>query len=192
MTAAWFRTPRRTRPGLFLQFPNSGLEGSGVTFSSANLHLFDTWASTCTAQKVEVAAVYQPFDVRGLRTFPGPTMGGSIGGGTPNVPNACKNTAADRAVGDWVSLPVSVSVLGPYPGRVRRRRATSRRRPPATTRWPHRLSWPYAFTTERRPRTTSPSQTSTPTTCRLGPPQYSYTTPMLACAQSAAPINKVN
>ncbi|MFE2301571.1 LamG-like jellyroll fold domain-containing protein [Streptomyces sp. NPDC059445] len=86
-------------------------DGSGVTVSSATLHLFDTWASTCTAEKFDVALVTQAWTPEGVTAYPGPTYGSSIGSATPSVPNACANTAADRTVGDNVTVTLSASAI---------------------------------------------------------------------------------
>ncbi|OXM65635.1 LamG-like jellyroll fold domain-containing protein [Amycolatopsis vastitatis] len=94
----------------FLQFPKD-LDGSQVTVSSATLKLFDTWASTCTAARLDVAPVTQAWTPSGVSAYPGPSFGASIGNVTPSVPNACANRAADRTVGDWVNVPLSTATF---------------------------------------------------------------------------------
>ncbi|HEY0806904.1 MAG TPA: LamG-like jellyroll fold domain-containing protein, partial [Pseudonocardiaceae bacterium] len=94
----------------FLQFPKD-LDGSGVQVTGASLALFDTWASTCTAERFDVAGVTQSWTPSGVTTYPGPSFGGSIGNLTPSVPHACANTTADRTVGDWVSVPLSTGTI---------------------------------------------------------------------------------
>ncbi|MGW2516580.1 LamG-like jellyroll fold domain-containing protein [Streptomyces sp. NPDC001617] len=86
-------------------------DASGATVSSATLHLFDTWASTCTAERFDVALVTKAWTPEGVTSYPGPTYGSSIGNATPSVPTACANTAADRTVGDWVSVSLSTSAI---------------------------------------------------------------------------------
>ncbi|MFJ9628913.1 LamG-like jellyroll fold domain-containing protein [Streptomyces sp. NPDC101175] len=86
-------------------------DASGTTVTSATLHLFDTWAATCTAEKFDVALVTQAWTPEGVTAYPGPTYGSSIGNLTPSVPNACANTGADRTVGDWLSVPLTTSAI---------------------------------------------------------------------------------
>ncbi|WP_326954014.1 LamG-like jellyroll fold domain-containing protein [Amycolatopsis sp. NBC_01286] len=94
----------------FLKFP-ADLDGSQVTVSSATLKLFDTWASTCVAERFDVAPVTQTWTPSGVTAYPGPSYGASIGNATPSVPTACANRAADRTVGDWVSVPLSAATF---------------------------------------------------------------------------------
>ncbi|MGW0575453.1 LamG-like jellyroll fold domain-containing protein [Streptomyces sp. NPDC002920] len=86
-------------------------DGSGATVTAATLHLFDTWASTCTAERFDVALVTSAWTPEGVTSYPGPSKGSSIGNATPSVPNACANTGADRTVGDWVSVSLSTSAI---------------------------------------------------------------------------------
>ncbi|WP_396447698.1 LamG-like jellyroll fold domain-containing protein [Actinomadura sp.] len=93
----------------FLKFPRAGIDGSQVPVSAAQLTLFDTWASTCTAERFDVAAVTEDWTPYEVVSYPGPSHGGSIGHATPNVPHACANTGADRTVGDWVTVNLSTT-----------------------------------------------------------------------------------
>lgn len=95
----------------FVQFPGSGLDGSHVTISSASLELFDTFASTCTPERFDVAPVTTPWTPPGVISYPGPSYGASMGNATPTVTNACGNTSLNPAVGDWVTVPLSTSVV---------------------------------------------------------------------------------
>ncbi|WP_406170089.1 LamG-like jellyroll fold domain-containing protein [Streptomyces sp. NBC_00996] len=95
----------------FVNHWDTAWDGSGVTVSSATLHLFDTWASTCTAERFDVALVTSSWTPESVTSYPGPSKGSSIGNATPSVPNACANTAADRSVGDWVSVSLSTSAI---------------------------------------------------------------------------------
>jgi hypothetical protein len=95
----------------FLQFPGSGLDGSKATISSASLSLFDTWASTCTPERFDVAAVKTTWTPSSITSYPGPSYGASIGNATPNVPAACANTGADRSVGNTVTVPLATATL---------------------------------------------------------------------------------
>ncbi|GAA1722955.1 hypothetical protein GCM10009765_83670 [Fodinicola feengrottensis] len=95
----------------FIKLDTAGLDGSHVTVSSAILHVFDSWAFTCTPERFDVAQVTVQWTGSSAGAYPGPSVGGSIGSATPSVPNACANTTADRSKGDWVSVPVSSSVM---------------------------------------------------------------------------------
>ncbi|MFG3229842.1 LamG-like jellyroll fold domain-containing protein [Kitasatospora sp. NPDC048194] len=87
-------------------------DGSGVTVTSATLKLFETWASTCASpQRFDVALVTQPWTPSQVQNYPGPSFGASIGNASPTLTNACTNTTANPAVGDWVSVPLSTSAL---------------------------------------------------------------------------------
>jgi hypothetical protein len=108
----------------FLLLPKD-IDNSGVQVSSVSLALFDTWASTCTAERLDVAPVTQSWTPPGVTAWPGPSFGGSIGNVTPSVPNACANRSGDRTVGDWVTVPLSTG-----PRRTTDWRCTRRRRIP--------------------------------------------------------------
>lgn len=95
----------------FVNHWDTAWDGSNATVTSASLHLFDTWASTCTAERFDVALVTSAWTPEGVTSYPGPSKGSSIGSATPSVPNACSNTTADRSVGDWVSVPLSTSAI---------------------------------------------------------------------------------
>ncbi|MER7309884.1 Teneurin-1 [Streptomyces griseoluteus] len=95
----------------FVNHWDTAWDGSNATVTSASLHLFDTWAATCTAERFDVALVTSAWTPEGVTTYPGPSKGSSIGNLTPSVPNACANTAGDRAVGDWVTVPLSTSAI---------------------------------------------------------------------------------
>jgi RHS repeat-associated protein len=89
----------------------SGWDDSKVTVTAASLHLFDTWASTCTAERFDVALITAPWTPTGVTTYPGPAHGASVGNLTPSVPTACANTAADRTKGDWVEVPLTTASI---------------------------------------------------------------------------------
>ncbi|WP_189934545.1 LamG-like jellyroll fold domain-containing protein [Streptomyces aurantiogriseus] len=95
----------------FVNHWDTAWDGSNATVTSASLHLFDTWASTCTAERFDVALVTSAWTPEGVTGYPGPSKGSSIGNATPSVPDACANTAADRTVGDWVTVSLSTSAI---------------------------------------------------------------------------------
>ncbi|MER5429269.1 LamG-like jellyroll fold domain-containing protein [Streptomyces sp. NPDC002588] len=96
----------------FVNHWDTAWDGSNATVTAATLHLFDTWASTCTApERFDVALVTSAWTPEGVTSYPGPSKGASIGSATPTVPNACANTGGDRSVGDWVSVSLSTSAI---------------------------------------------------------------------------------
>ncbi|MFJ1653392.1 LamG-like jellyroll fold domain-containing protein [Streptomyces sp. NPDC088337] len=95
----------------FVNHWDTAWDGSKATVTAATLHLFDTWASTCTAERFDVALVTGSWTPESVTSYPGPSKGASIGNATPSVPNACANTGADRTVGDWVTVPLSTSAI---------------------------------------------------------------------------------
>ncbi|MFJ2631624.1 LamG-like jellyroll fold domain-containing protein [Streptomyces sp. NPDC087422] len=88
-----------------------GWDGSKVTVTAASLHLFETWASTCTAERFDVALITAPWTPTGVTTYPGPSHGASIGNLTPSVPIACANTAADPTKGNAVEVPLTTASI---------------------------------------------------------------------------------
>lgn len=95
----------------FLQFPATGLDDSKVTVDSATLSLFDVYASTCTAERFDVAAVTQNWTPDSVTSYPGPSYGASIGNATPTVAAACANTSVNPTVGNSVSVTLATSAL---------------------------------------------------------------------------------
>ncbi|MFC3572807.1 LamG-like jellyroll fold domain-containing protein [Streptomyces yaanensis] len=95
----------------FVQDWRDSFDGSGVTMVSANLHLYDIWASTCTPESFNVAQVSSAWDPTDAMTYPGPAHGASIGSVTPSVPNACANTTGDQSGGDWVTVPLDTASI---------------------------------------------------------------------------------
>src|SRR5260370_36971333 len=62
----------------------SALAGNRIT--SAELHVFDYWASTCTAEPFQVNPITQSWSPSGTTGWPGPNNGGSLRSGPPNPP----------------------------------------------------------------------------------------------------------
>jgi RHS repeat-associated protein len=94
----------------FLQIPTD-LDGSNANVTAATLNLYDTWASTCTAERFDVSAVTAAWTPSTVLSYPGPAYGASIGNATPTVTNACGNTAKDRTVGDWVPVTLTTATV---------------------------------------------------------------------------------
>ncbi|MFE4599870.1 LamG-like jellyroll fold domain-containing protein [Kitasatospora indigofera] len=87
-------------------------DGSGVTLVSANLHLYDIWASTCTPEAFSVSQVTQPWTPSSVTNYPGPGIYGTpVGTATPNVPHACTNNSGSSTGGDWVVVPLNKAMI---------------------------------------------------------------------------------
>ncbi|UXY20240.1 LamG domain-containing protein [Streptomyces cynarae] len=95
----------------FVNHWDTAWDNSKNTVTAASLKLFDTWASTCTAERFDVALVTSSWTPESVTAYPGPSKGSSIGNATPSVPDACANTAADRTVGDFVTVSLSTSAI---------------------------------------------------------------------------------
>ncbi|MFF3911464.1 LamG-like jellyroll fold domain-containing protein [Streptomyces sp. NPDC001848] len=93
----------------YLSFPALGLDDSKVSVSAATLNLYDVWASTCTAERFDVAPVTKAWTPSQVTSYPGPSYGSSIGNATPTVSNACGNTGGNLATGNWVAVNLSTS-----------------------------------------------------------------------------------
>ena len=86
-------------------------DGSKVTVTAASMSVFDTWAASCTPEPFNAALITQPWSPSAVTAYPGPSYGASIGSATPNVPDACANTAANRTVGEWVTVQLSTTAI---------------------------------------------------------------------------------
>ncbi|WP_370130910.1 LamG-like jellyroll fold domain-containing protein [Streptacidiphilus sp. EB103A] len=100
-----------TKANAYINHWDTSWDGSGVTVTAATLNLFDTWASTCTAERFDVALVTQAWTPSGVSAYPGPTYGASIGNATPTVSAACANTGNSPSTGNWVSVALSTSAF---------------------------------------------------------------------------------
>jgi large repetitive protein len=99
----------------YLQFPGLGIDNSHITVTEADLDLTVIHANGCpTAERFDVAPVTQAWTPSGLRSWPGPPLGASIGSDTEPTPKACANTAIDPAVGDGVSVSLSVATFNAW------------------------------------------------------------------------------
>ncbi len=111
-----------TKARSFIRFDNLSSNGvSGKRVTSASLKLYHTWSYDCLHHlPINVYRVLSNWDVNSLATaapsvFPGPSLSSSIGSLTitDNYP-ACLNTAADRTVGQWWSVPLGVSTFNDW------------------------------------------------------------------------------
>jgi RHS repeat-associated protein len=84
---------------------------AGTTMSSVKLHIFDSWAWTCTPEPFNVNPITQTWVNGGMPLYPGPTYGASIGSVTANPGAACTNTKGDRNVGTWMTVPLSTATF---------------------------------------------------------------------------------
>ncbi|WP_434739682.1 LamG-like jellyroll fold domain-containing protein [Micromonospora sp. SH-82] len=100
----------------FDEFDDDGLIGKRIT--AAKLRLYHTWSYDCSSHKpFQVHRVTQPWTVANLTTgsYPGPTVSASIGSLTiTNNSPACGNTAADRSVGRWATVPLEVATFNDW------------------------------------------------------------------------------
>ena len=93
----------------FLMFPNLGIDNSGASVIGASLDLGVLWASTCAPQEFDVAPVTSPWTPSTLTTYPGPSLGASIGSLTEPLTRACTNTSRDPSLFDDAFLTLSVA-----------------------------------------------------------------------------------
>jgi hypothetical protein len=98
----------------FLMFPERGIHDSNVVVSSASLQLFDIYSSTCTASRLDVAPITQPWAPSTTTAYPGPTVGASIGNLTPAVTKSCANTAKSESVGDNLTVSLSAAAFNSW------------------------------------------------------------------------------
>jgi RHS repeat-associated protein len=107
-----------------IDFANSKqLDDQGYTVSAASVNLFDTFtaisigSAQCTVANqggftwstIQVAPITQGWAVTGAKSYPGPSVGASIGSAAPATWNACRNTGGNMTTGDWVSVPLSAT-----------------------------------------------------------------------------------
>jgi len=84
----------------------------GAKMNGVWLHIFDSWAWTCTPKPFWVNAITQPWVVNSSKTYPGPSFdGNALGSVTANPGVACTNTSGDRTVGTWMTVPLSTGLF---------------------------------------------------------------------------------
>jgi RHS repeat-associated protein len=94
----------------FMHFTNFEDTYAGAKLSSAYLKIFDSWAYTCTPEPFSVKPINASWSVSTV-AFPGPALGSALGSVTADPGVACTNTAGDRSVGTWMSVPLSVATI---------------------------------------------------------------------------------
>jgi len=99
------------------EFDDDGLTGKRVTAASLKLYL--TWQYSCTVDRIfYVHAATESWTVADLSTstYPGASVSSSsIGSLTVTDPgDACTNTSANRSVGEWVTVPLSVATFNDW------------------------------------------------------------------------------
>jgi len=98
----------------FLAFSGLGSALSGERVTSAYLHLFDYWASTCTPEPFQVSPITQSWSVTGSKSWPGPSFGSSIGSLTAGPGAACGNTGGDENTGTWMTVGLSTGTFNSW------------------------------------------------------------------------------
>jgi large repetitive protein len=93
----------------FIAFSGLGSSLAGEHITAASLHIWDYWAGTCSAVPFYVAPITQSWSVTGAKSYPGPSMGSSIGSATytPSSAQCISNTSGDTNVGG--DMPVTLS-----------------------------------------------------------------------------------
>jgi RHS repeat-associated protein len=101
----------------FIAFSGLGSSLAGQHISAATLHIWDYWASSCTTpEPFYVAPITQSWSVSGAKTYPGPSMGSSIGSATYTPSNAqcITNTSGDTNVGGDMPVTLSTSTFNSW------------------------------------------------------------------------------
>ena len=95
-----------------LRFAGFGGTYGGMTISSVKLHIFDSWAWSCTAFPFSVNRITESWGPGNHTNYPGPTWNTTALGSVTAAPGAaCTNTAANRSVGTWMTVPLSASTF---------------------------------------------------------------------------------
>ncbi|WP_330186416.1 LamG-like jellyroll fold domain-containing protein [Dactylosporangium sp. AC04546] len=95
----------------FIHFDTFGASFGGAKMTGVSLKIFDSWASTCTAKPFSVNPISVAWTNASVSSYPGPAFGASIGSVTANPGAACTNTAGDRSVGTWMTVPLSTATF---------------------------------------------------------------------------------
>jgi RHS repeat-associated protein len=96
----------------FLQFPDVGLQGSHVQVHSAAAELSVVFATTCKAERFDIAPVLRPWTPSSITSYPGPAHGPSIGNLAKALPaNICGTKPVDPSASFQVTVPLSTSLF---------------------------------------------------------------------------------
>ncbi len=102
-----------TKTRSFIAFDTAGFTARKL--SDVKLKLYLTWTFSCaTYRAFNVHAVNQSWTVAGLDagTYPGPAISSPIGTlNTTDYSVACTNSAGNRSVGRWVTVPLSLATF---------------------------------------------------------------------------------
>jgi RHS repeat-associated protein len=99
----------------FLAFDSLGARLAGQHITAASLNLFNYWDASCAAVPFSVSPVTQSWPVTGAKSYPGPSIGSSIGSATITPSNAaCTNTGGDPTVGSWMTVNLSTGTFNSW------------------------------------------------------------------------------
>jgi RHS repeat-associated protein len=98
----------------FLKFDGFFGSFTDAHINSVNLHLFDMWAWTCSAEPFSVNPITSAWSPSTTKTYPGPSFGAAIGSLTAEPGAACSNTGASTTKGTWMSVPLNVSTFNSW------------------------------------------------------------------------------
>jgi RHS repeat-associated protein len=98
----------------FLKFDGFYNSFTDAHITAVNLHLFDWWAWTCSAEPFSVNPITSSWSPSTTKTYPGPSFGASIGSLTADPGAACKNTSENPNTGTWMSVPLNVSTFNSW------------------------------------------------------------------------------
>ncbi len=94
----------------FLHFTNLDSTISGQNVTAASLHVFDIWASTCTAEPFYVSPVSAAWTASAVTSYPGPAWDDVLLGSVTTSPGAaCTNSGGSRTTGVWMTVPLDDS-----------------------------------------------------------------------------------
>jgi len=97
--------------------PAFGTAYAGKRLSAADLNLFLTYqgiGTGCVARRFDVHRVTAQWNPSSVTYGAFPTYTSSIGNASPSNAAACGNTAANRTVGTWVSVPLNVAAINEW------------------------------------------------------------------------------
>ena len=87
---------------------------SGDHVSSASIGLYDAWASTSAAEPVDVYPITEKWDPITTTTWPGPSIGASMGSADVTASRAAGNTSMSTSVFTYITVPISTTVANEW------------------------------------------------------------------------------